>query len=118
MCDLDKRFKEVQELRNELNMYHTELQSNLSIVDKEIVDLEHYIEFYNFNASQGFKAYKMLQEKLIKRRELKKSIEKCNIIWNGNIRDFAIGKSIDKQMKNIENKKYTARILKELFDNQ
>jgi len=60
----------------------------------------------------------MLQEKLIKRRELKKSIEKCNIIWNGNILDFAIGKSIDKQMKNIKNKKYTARILKELFDNK
>jgi len=34
MCDLDERFKEVQELRNELNMYHTELQSNLSITDK------------------------------------------------------------------------------------
>ena len=36
MCDLNKRLKEVQELRDELNKYHAELQSSLSIVDKEI----------------------------------------------------------------------------------
>ena len=116
MCDLDKRLKEVCEIRNELNNYHAELQSNLSNIDKEILDLEHYIEFGNFNASKGFKAYKMLQERFIKRREIKNSIQKCNIIWNGNVRDFANDKAIGKQVKNMDNKKYKARILKELFD--
>ena len=117
MCDLDKRLEEVYAIRDELNKYHAELQSSLSNIDKEVLDLEHYIEFYNFNASKGYKAYKMLQETLIKRREIKNSIQKCNIIWNGNIRDFVDDRAIGKQVKNIDNKKYKARILNELFDN-
>lgn len=115
MCDLDSKIRELKEIQAELNTYFSELNNELSIVDKEIVDLEHYIEFYNFSASQGYNAYKMLQERFIKRREIKNKLDKCSIIWNGNIKEFADNRSVINKINGLKNKKYNPRILKELF---
>ena len=39
--------------------------------DKEVIDLYHSIEVSNFNACQGYKAYRRLKEALIARRKVK-----------------------------------------------
>lgn len=115
MCDLDSKITELKNIQEDINTYFSELNNELSIVDKEIVDIEHYIEFYNFSASQGYNAYKMLQERFIKRREIKNKLDKCNLIWHGNVGDFADNKPIIKKINGLKNKKYNPRILKELF---
>lgn len=91
------------------------LNSELSIADKKITDIEHYIEFYNLSASQGYKAAKLLKDCLEERRNIKNelgqivSISGMNIgfIGNGNMQ-----KSLDK----INNKQYVPRVLTELFN--
>jgi hypothetical protein len=54
-----------------LGRYSKSISKQLKEVELEIEDLYHYIEFGTFNAAQGYKAYKMVKERLIKRRELK-----------------------------------------------
>lgn len=47
----------------------------LSEIDYERSDLEHYIELGNFSASEGYKAMKELQNVLRRRREIKRMVE-------------------------------------------
>lgn len=54
------------------------LNVSLSLVDKEIVDLEHYIELSFLNAAEGYKAFKKLQDKLIQRRHIKDQMDIIN----------------------------------------
>lgn len=48
-----------------------ELKQKLSIADRRICDIQHYIEFGNFNAYQGWLCFKMLQKALRQRRKIK-----------------------------------------------
>lgn len=57
-----------------------ELCEELSFIDRELSDINHYIEFCNLNAAQGWKAYKMIKERRIKRRSIKNEIQILNII--------------------------------------
>lgn len=77
--------------------------SRLSEVDKEISDIYHYIEFSNLDAYRGWKAYKLLKDKLKERREIKDDYEAA----------IRIRKSIKAKVKQINHekatKKYTPR---------
>ena len=46
------------------------LTLKLSDIDKEIVDIQHYIEFGKFNCYQGWMCFKMLQNALQQRRKI------------------------------------------------
>ena len=48
--------------------------NSLSDIDKEINDIYHYIEFSNLDAYRGWKAYKMLKDKLNERRRIKNNL--------------------------------------------
>lgn len=48
--------------------------TSLSDIDKEINDIYHYIEFSNLDAYRGWKAYKMLKDKLNERRRIKNNL--------------------------------------------
>lgn len=48
--------------------------TSLSDIDKEINDIYHYIEFSNLDAYRGWKAYKMLKDKLNERRKIKDNL--------------------------------------------
>jgi hypothetical protein len=98
--DLRKRKQELLDLQSE--------------VDKEISDIYHYIELSNLNAYQGWLMYKMLQYRLKRRRVIKdelsiiKHLVKCNI-------DTQSLSEIQDMIKNMDNRKYTPRILSDLF---
>lgn len=77
---------QVKALKNLINpQYKKLLSSQLSAVDKQIVDIYHYIEVTSFNACQGYKLCKQLQEALIARRQIKNEmaiilhIDQCGI---------------------------------------
>lgn len=91
-----------------------ELNERLSEIDKKKIDIEHYIEFGRFNAYQGFMCFKMLQNVLQQRRKYKNELEVINLIKNCRFDRESIV-SLSKTVSEIRNKKYSPRILPELF---
>lgn len=49
----------------------TDLEQRLDILNRQIVDIEHFIQFKDLNVPSGFKAYKLLQTKRRERGYIK-----------------------------------------------
>ena len=92
-----------------------ELLSQLSKVDQELSDINHYIEFCNLNAAQGYKAYKMIKERRIKRRSIKNELEVLSIILGKKISDTA-SDEIQKAIAGMDKRTYEPRVMTESFD--
>lgn len=92
-----------------------ELLSQLSKVDQELSDINHYIEFCNLNAAQCYKAYKMIKERRIKRRSIKNELEILRIILGKKISDTA-SDEIQKAIAGMDKRTYEPRAMTELFD--
>ena len=92
-----------------------ELLNQLSLVDKELCDINHYIEFCNLNAAQGYKAYKMIKDRRIKRRSIKNELQVLEIILGKRISETATDE-IQRAVEGMDKRKYEPRVLNELFD--
>ena len=88
-----------------------------SEVDKEISDIMHFIEFYNFLASDGYKLCKALKDLRLRRRKIKNELELINIVNTQSLSNVASGQT-NKAIDNLNDKKYTPRVLQELFDHK
>lgn len=106
--------KQQFELFNGLEQYETQLRYQLSEVDLEICDINHYIEFFSLDAAKGYKAYRMLKERLLRRRKIKDELAKTNIFVGSAAGDFSSGK-VDHQIKGFDKRRYKPRVLGELF---
>ena len=91
------------------------LLSQLSKVDQELSDINHYIEFCNLNAAQGYKAYKMIKDRRIIRRSIKNELDVLNIILGKKISETATDE-IQKAISGMDKRTYEPRVLNELFD--
>ena len=98
--------------------YLKHCQGQISICDKQRIDMDHVIELNNFSASNGYKISKKLQSILQKRRYFKNEIDGLNKIkqhftgGNKNNLQAIIEKtktSIYKHDSSLVNKKYTPR---------
>jgi hypothetical protein len=98
----------------ELQHYGLLLKDRLSEVDLEICDIQHYIEFFSLDAAKGYKAYRMLKERLKRRREIKDEMARANLFLAGTASDFSTGK-VSRQLKTVDTSSYQPRILSELF---
>ena len=92
-----------------------ELVQQLSKVDQELSDVNHYIEFCNLNAAQGYKAYKMIKDRRIKRRSIKNELQVVDIILSKKISETATDE-IQKAIAVMDQRTYEPRVLNELFD--
>lgn len=92
-----------------------ELSKAMSDVDKEITDIQHYIEFNNMNAYQGWLAYKMLQNRLKRRRKIKNELQVLTQLGVCKI-DSSMLQDVLKAIKDMNNRTYSPRVLTELFD--
>lgn len=103
---------------SQLKQYLVNLNHMLSEVDKEICDIMHYIEFYNLDAAKGYKMYKMLKDCRLRRRKIKDEYEKVGAAITTLANEDLIEKmkTALKQMKGLDNRLYTPRILTELFE--
>lgn len=99
-----------------LNCRHVELLDELSKYDRQKTDIEHYIEFSTgkFNACDGYKAYKMLQDVLVQRRKVKDELEIVQVAMSRIAAPEELV-HIDRKVKELENRKYEPRELKHLF---
>lgn len=73
------------------------------------------VHFCNLNAAQGYKAYKMIKDRRIRRRSIKNELDVLNIILGKKISDTATDE-IQKAISGMDKRTYEPRILTELFD--
>ena len=90
------------------------LELELLEIEREITDVYHAMEFYNLDAAKGYKIYKMMQERLIRRRQNKDETLKIDYILSGGIKGLT-NKQTRKHFEALENRHYQPRALKELF---
>lgn len=92
------------------------LLNALSNVDKEISDINHYIEFGNkFNAYQGWLAFNMLRNRLRKRRKIKDELHILIQLGECKVNSEMLTE-IKNSIGNLDAREYQPRILKELFE--
>lgn len=91
------------------------LEVELLKIEREITDIYHAMEFYNLDAAKGYKIYKMMQERLIRRRQNKDETLKINYILNGGINGLT-SKETRKHIESMKNRYYQPRVLRELFE--
>ena len=90
------------------------LSQELSQTQKEITDIEHYIEFTDFNLYQGYLASKMLKQRLQRRRIFKDTLFTLTQIRKSKL-DSASITNLKKSIDGLSKRKYQPRILSELF---
>lgn len=92
-----------------------ELIAKQSIIDKEVTDIQHYIEQKNLNAYEGYMAYKRLQGVLVKRRYIKDELLILTIIESCKMEPDSISKTISR-IQGLNSRKYAPRVLTDLFE--
>lgn len=93
-----------------------ELSQELSDIECKIIDLEHYIEFYNLNARDGYKIYRCLK-KLFQKRRCLKNEQKIVSTINKNLSASEPINNIISTIKSCQNCGYKPRTLSQLFEN-
>lgn len=86
-----------------------------SEVDKEISDIMHFIEFYSFSASEGYKLCKAIKDLRLRRRKIKNELQLIDIVNVHTLNNVALGQT-NKAITGLDNKKYAPRVLQELFN--
>lgn len=111
----DEVMTKLQEINvSGFNETHDTLSQKLSLIDQEITDIQHYIEFNRLNAAEGYKAFKMLQDRLLQRRVIKNDMVKMQVLSSAKVSDIFDG-TLDKNLKEATNRTYRPRVLPELF---
>lgn len=114
--NIQEEVKSMKEKTILLENRHEYLQYLLSETDRKISDCLHCAEFYNLNASQGYKLYKVIHETQLQRRDIKNELQSIRYILNSNINSKSLD-NIDKSIYGTyNNQKYTPRVVDELFD--
>lgn len=83
-------------------------------IEREITDIYHAMEFYNLDAAKGYKMYRMMHERLIRRRKNKDESLKIDYILAGGIKGLT-NNSTKQIIDKLNNRHYQPRVLKELF---
>lgn len=113
--DILEKVDEISELAKQAENRAAYLSEQIRQVDLSIVDIEHAAEFYNLNASQGYKLYKMLHDARIKRRELKNELDKIRYFL-GSKTNVTGMENLRKSIEGLDNRQYRPRVINELFN--
>ena len=112
--DILEKIKEISAFTRQLEERKLYLIEQIQMINLEIVDIEHAAEFYNLNASQGYKLYKLLHDARVKRRELKNELQKIDLSLGTSIRSSNM-ENLERSIMGLDNRQYTPRVNKELF---
>lgn len=104
--------KEFENLLKDMPQKKTYLEDKLTTIEKAIIDVEHSIEFFSYNACEGYKIYRKLKDLRIERRKIKDSLLIISILSQpadpSNLNMY-------ERISNLLNRSYEPRVLKELF---
>lgn len=113
--DIAKTFADFSKFIEEISMEKVALQEKLSITDKEITDITHYVEFNKpDNERKAKELCDLLYEVTQKRRKVKDRLKEIDCIVS--IIPNDIVKRIEMKLLQIHSQKYNPRVLKELFN--
>ena len=101
--DISDKIESLMSIAQEILSRRNELNEKLSNAEKEVVDVQHYIELRTLNAYEGYKAFKMLQDVLLRRRRIKDEIQITDALM-----------ILDENIRSLNNRHYTPRILDQL----
>ncbi|MCD8108171.1 MAG: hypothetical protein LUE20_09475 [Oscillospiraceae bacterium] len=113
--DWDEALKNIGDTYLKVSKYREQLNKQLSALDLEQCDLLHACEFYKCNVVEGYKLYKMLHDLRIRRRWVKDEMKRADTILMKNYSDVMSGE-IQADFSALDNREYTPRVLKELFE--
>lgn len=111
---LDK-VSDLNGLAKEARRRKEELMKQLHDLEGELLDIEHYIEFSNLNAAQGYKASKDIKECRVKRRSVKNELLVLDIILEQRVTEM-VDEEIHKRVQGMDRRAYKPRIRTDLFD--
>ena len=106
----------ISEAVAKLNDRRDMLNEELSKYDRQRSDVEHYIELNTgkFNACEGYKAFKLLQDVLLERRKVKDELQIVQVALDRIAAPDELA-HIDTKVKELETRQYTPREFKYLF---
>ena len=117
IIDVDNVIAYLVEASSRLERRLDYLCKQLSVTDLERTDIEHYIEFNEFNADMAKEVYEKLHENALQRRRIKDEIAKTESVLRAGVNSQNMAKVVDR-VENLQHKQYTARILSDIFKNE
>jgi hypothetical protein len=117
VTSLIDKLKDITEQTEDMKQYNDFLLDQLSVIDQAITDIEHYIEFAKVDACKGYKAYKMLQDKLLIRRKIKDSIRLIGSLKGVDLLTCKTTR-VSKVYGQVQAQQYNSRVIHELFEQQ
>lgn len=109
------RIEQISDIIQGTDERKEKLSIALSDVDKEILDIHHYIEWGKFNAYQGYLAFKMLKERLERRRRIKDELWILTQLGECKVSTSTL-EDMKANIANLKKRIYQPRILLELFE--
>lgn len=109
------RISDLNGLIKEVKTRKEQLMNQLHRFEDELMDIEHYIEFSNLNAAQGYRASKEIKECRMKRRSVKNELFVLDIILEQRTNEI-ISEEIQKVIQGLDRRTYKPRVRKGLFD--
>lgn len=85
--------------------------------EAEIKDIEHAVEFYNYNAAEGYQMFRRLKDARIRRRQYKDSIAWIDIFMESNPRSVAEANTVNR-IRGMRHRQYMPLALPELFERE
>lgn len=90
------------------------IEERIYELELEIADIEHAAEFYNLNAAQGYRLYKLLHDVRNERRNLKNQLEQIEMFEETTL-NLGEMEKLKRQILGTKSREYTPRINNELF---
>lgn len=115
LVSLKNDLLKVDEVLGKVSTMDYQLSKDLSNTNKELLDLEHAIEFLRPNAVQKCYLESELKKVRQKRRSLKDAKFLLEVILSFKWSDWGSGE-IERIIKNMKEREYTPRIRKDLFE--
>ena len=119
--DVEETAKIILEAIRKLPKEYEDNLKKLDRIEREITDINHYMELVDLNASEGFQAYKDKQRALRERRKLKDDNDELRVLYPflKSLRDrqSVVEKAVQevRKVKNVrKHRSYRCRVRKDL----
>lgn len=114
-AEWQERVDSIMSIVQEAEERRCALNKELSLVDQELCDLHHYVEFNDLNAAQGYRIYKRMQDALMRRRAIKDELYVVSVIKQGIPSIQKLGNNVGKCIESMDRREYAPRVLTEMF---
>lgn len=116
-CHVAEQIEKLNQFSTSINARRKELEESLSVEDRSISDLEHYLEFSDgLDMYKSWLVMKNLQNRLRKRRDIKREKTVLDAILANTPSTKNVDKIVKNNQKYEENRGYIPRELPCLFE--